>query len=158
MREHPTTGRLLVGLVVMFLVGGCAAGATPSVTKISDIAYELSNPLLLPGVLDVYAPATAGPWPVVVMFHGAPSGVSTKSDYRDHARKVADLGFVVFVPDWGHVPGGGAWEFTYDGQLAVNSQAAVIPNLEQLLAVGLLPVERALVRGLVPELSERDLE
>ncbi len=123
MNADGTAGRLLVGLVVMFLVGGCAAGATPSVTKTSDIVYESSNPVLVPGVLDVYVPAKAGPWPVVVMFHGAPQMV-WKSDLSNYARKVADLGFVVFVPDWGHETAGGAKTFTYEAQVAVNSQAA----------------------------------
>ena len=74
------------------------AGATPSVTKTSSVAYETESPLGVPGVLDVYAPAGAGPWPVVVMFHGAGGG---KGDLSKHARRVADLGFVVFSATWG---------------------------------------------------------
>jgi acetyl esterase/lipase len=63
----------------------------------TDLAYESANPLLVPGVLDVYAPARAGAWPVVVMFHGFQGD---KRDQTEYARRVADLGFVVFVPSW----------------------------------------------------------
>jgi acetyl esterase/lipase len=78
-----------------------------SVVVTTDVAYESANAILIPGELDVYAPAKAGPWPVVVMFHGAP-GSSPKDDragLMGHARKVADLGFVVFNASWGHLPG-----------------------------------------------------
>ena len=121
------TGRLLVGLTVVALLGGCASGTgptmtptsaspssgaatptptvaaaatpapTPSVVVTSDVAYESANPLLTPGVLDVYAPAKPGPWPVVVMFHGFQGD---KGDLREYARRVADLGFVVFAATW----------------------------------------------------------
>jgi acetyl esterase/lipase len=56
-------------------------------------------------VLDVYASAKAGPRPVVVMFHGAPD-VNTKANLSQHAWRLADLGFVAFVPSWGHSPNG----------------------------------------------------
>ena len=49
--------------------------------------------------LDVYAPAEAGPWPVVVLF-------PPFDGLLEHARKVADLGFVVFVPTWGDTASG----------------------------------------------------
>jgi dienelactone hydrolase len=83
----------------------------------NDVAYESSNPAFTPGVLDVYAPAEDGPWPVVVM---VPAG--DKGAYQEHARRVADLGFVVFVPDWGvgMSPSGP----DYDDILATGSQAA----------------------------------
>jgi acetyl esterase/lipase len=69
---------------------------------------------LTPGRLDVYAPAKAGSWPVVVMFPAA--------DLSMYARKVADLGFVVFVPTWG--AGTRAPAPTYEEGLAGQSQAA----------------------------------
>jgi acetyl esterase/lipase len=65
-----------------------------------EVAYETASDVLEPGVLDVYAPPTGGPWPVVVMFHGTPGEVS-KESLAEHARRVADLGFVVFDADWG---------------------------------------------------------
>ena len=75
--------------------------------------------MLKPGVLDVYAPAKAGPWPVVVMFH-SPGG--DKAEMGDRARKVADLGFVVFTPTWG---GGIRRRRAHlRSMLAINSQAA----------------------------------
>jgi acetyl esterase/lipase len=145
-------GRLLVGLAVTALLGGCAAGAsptpapasaspagspsaavatpiptapatarpapTPSVVVTTNLAYESSNPVLTTGVLDVYAPAKAGPWPVVVMFHG---GGNSKTDLTAHARRVADLGFVVFNATWG---AGAPIPETYEQALPITSQAA----------------------------------
>jgi len=100
---------------------------TPGVVVTSDVAYESANPVLVPGVLDVYAPATAGPWPVVVMFHPLPSEVS-KGSLAEPARRVADLGFVVLVPAWGHPTdgryGSAGGAPTYDQLLAQNSEAA----------------------------------
>jgi len=158
MNARGIAGRLLVGVSVVVLLGGCATGATfspsptpvatatppvpvaspspvatptpaptPSVVETDDIAYETANPVLVPGMLDVYAPTTAGPWPVVVMFHPLPSQVS-KDSLIELARKVADLGFVVFVPAWGH-PSDGRYGSaggapTYDQLLAQNSEAA----------------------------------
>ena len=127
MNASQSTGRLLVGLTVVALLGGCASGTgptmtptsaspssgvatpaptapataspapTPSVVVTRDLAYESSNPVLTPGVLDVYAPAKAGPWPVVVMFHGFRGD---KWELREYARRVADLGLVVFAATW----------------------------------------------------------
>jgi acetyl esterase/lipase len=156
-----TTGRLLVGLTSVVLLGGCAAGAsptpalasptptsvpsvaaatptpspaatapaaptptpapTPSVVVTSDVAYESANPVLTPGVLDVYAPAKAGPWPVVVMLHG---GGNNKGDLSEHARKVADLGFVVFSATWGAGGVGSTGLPSYEQLLAAQSQSA----------------------------------
>jgi len=89
---------------------------TPTVTVSNDIAYESASPLL---VLTVYAPARAGPWPVVVMLHAPGLG---KEWLSEHAHKVADLGFVVFVPTWGDPFDVGAP--TYEGLLAVDARAA----------------------------------
>ena len=64
----------------------------------SDLAYESATTLPIgPALLDVYAPATAGEWPVVVMFHGFQG---SKYDQWLYARRVAELGFVVFAPTW----------------------------------------------------------
>ena len=92
---------------------------TPSVVVTSGLAYESTNALLTPGVLDVYAPAKAGSWPVVVMFHGAGTD---NGGVGQLARRVADLGFVVFSATWG--AGTRAPAPTYDEGLAVQSQAA----------------------------------
>ena len=94
---------------------------TPSVVVTSDVAYESANPLLVPGVLDVHAPARAGPWPVVVMLHG---GGGDKRDLREHASKVADLGFVVFSATWGAGGVGSTGLPSYDQLLAAQSQSA----------------------------------
>jgi poly(3-hydroxybutyrate) depolymerase len=70
---------------------------TPSVIVTRDLAYEPADSPLAGRTLDIYAPAGAGPWPVVVMFHGFQG---SKADQAEYARKVADLGFVVFAPTW----------------------------------------------------------
>ena len=145
MAASQSTGRLLVGLTVVALLGGCATGssstpapsapapastppaavATPGPTITTgapptrNITYESTNPELTPDALDVYAPAKAGPWPVVVMFPAGP-----RSTLSENARRVAELGFVVFNASWGHGPGMAAGLATYDGLRAVQSQAA----------------------------------
>ena len=116
-----------MGSIAVVLLAGCAAGGSQTRAPATrDVAYESANPLLVPGTLDVYAPAKAGPWPVVVMFHGAPgSNPATDRGYlSENARRVADLGFVVFNASWGHVPGGEIGAPTYDEGLAIQSQAA----------------------------------
>ena len=94
MNASGAIGRLLVGLAVVALVGGCASGTsptsvpdaptparspsaaaaipaptptaaatpapTPSVVATYHLAYESANKVLVPGELDVYAPAKAG--------------------------------------------------------------------------------------------------
>ena len=146
------TGRLLVGLTLVALLGGCATGASPtpapatpapastppaavatpgptvatSVAPTRSITYESANPVLTPDALDVYAPAKAGPWPVVVMLHGGVGSdpAADRGNLSEYARRVADLGFVVFNASWGHMPGGDVGPPTYDGLRAVQSQAA----------------------------------
>lgn len=132
-----TAGRVLAGLAGLVLIGGCATGTgpsvaagtatprpTPSVLVTRNVAYEASNSLLVPGELDVYSPVSAGPWPVVVMLHGGPSDDqrADRGYLGEHARRVADLGFVVFNTSWGAgMPAGAP---TYDLFLATGSQAA----------------------------------
>ena len=98
----------------------------PTVVVTRDLAYESADRVLMPDALDIYAPPKAGPLPVVVMFHGAPgsSPATDRGNLSEHARRVAELGFVVFSASWGHGPGGAADPPTYDGLLAVQSQAA----------------------------------
>ena len=59
------------------------------------------------------------------MFHGAPGGdpAMDRGNLSVNARRVADLGFVVFNASWGHQPGGNDMSW-YDGLQAVGSQAA----------------------------------
>jgi dienelactone hydrolase len=143
----------MVGLASLALLAGCASGASPSsapaspspssaavaptpsltppsapvssptVVVTSDLAYESAN---APDALDVYAPATAGPWPVVVMFHGAPGSdpAIDRGYMAEKARRVADLGFVVFNASWGHQPGASLDRPTFEDLQAVGSQAA----------------------------------
>ena len=152
MNARGTAVRLVVDLAVTFLLGGCAAGAsvsptatpiatasptmvvatptprpTPTVVATTNLAYESTNPVLVPGTLDVYAPSRAGAWPVVVMFHGAPGSdpLTDRSYLGMHARRVAELGFVVFNASWGQAPGeDGSEAPDADGLRAMQSQAA----------------------------------
>jgi len=127
MSRRLASWRLLVGPIAVVLLAGCASAGGPTPTPATrNVAYEAANPVLVPGVLDVYAPAKAGPWPVVVMFHGAPGNdpLTDRSGLGEHARRVADLGFVVFNASWGHVRGGAVGAPTYDELLAVQSEAA----------------------------------
>jgi len=121
----------LVGATIPDPAAGADPSPTPapalSVVVTRDLTYESSDsPILMPGTLDVYGPAEAGPWPVVVMFHGAPGDdpVTDRNELARHARMVAGLGFVVFNASWGQASEGGASGLTYEGTLAVNSQGA----------------------------------
>jgi dienelactone hydrolase len=51
------------------------------------------------GRVDVVAPTTGGPWPVVVAFH---IHDLSKASMRQIATEIASRGRVVFVPNWGH--------------------------------------------------------
>lgn len=51
------------------------------------------------GLVDVVAPTTGGPWPVVVAFH---MHDMSRSLMLPMAIDIADRGRVVFVPEWGH--------------------------------------------------------
>ena len=70
------------------------------VTSDLGINFESSNPLNELGILDVFAPEAAGPWPVVVMFHGNPA-TDSRTMMRTQAERLAGTGFVVFAPNWG---------------------------------------------------------
>jgi hypothetical protein len=64
-------------------------------------------------------------WTYVVMFHGAPGGSpeSDRADLGEEARRVAQLGFVVFSASWGHSPAAVDMSW-YDGGLALGAQGA----------------------------------
>jgi hypothetical protein len=82
---------------------------TPAtVTAKFDVSFESANPLNPPGILNLFAPVRPGRWPVVVMFHGNPAAVS-REYLSVYARRVAEEGFVVFVPTWGK-SGGAAYD------------------------------------------------
>jgi acetyl esterase/lipase len=153
MNAFGTVGGLAVCSVIVVLMAGCGASAsptpptaspatqtpssvpsvpmpmpTPTVVVTRDIAYESSNSTFPLGVLDVYTPATAGPWPVVVML---PAG--DKGFYREHAGKVAAAGFVVFAANWGR-PFSNAP--AYGELLASGSQAACAVEFARARAAG----------------------
>ncbi len=90
------------------MVGNAAAG-TLDVELITDLAYHQGDERFRAssGLIDVVAPTTGGPWPVVVVFHGNPSAVS-KEYHRGQAHLLAKRGRVVFLPAWGHTDS--VWE------------------------------------------------
>jgi hypothetical protein len=66
-------------------------------TQFFNIPYMTRAEGSVPALLDVYAPQQPGPWPVVVMLH---EGGDDKMGIAPWARKVAQRGAVVFVPEW----------------------------------------------------------
>jgi acetyl esterase/lipase len=54
--------------------------------------------------LDVYRPADAGPWPVVVQIYGGAWRDGSPSEDEDSARRLAAAGYVVFAVDYRHAP------------------------------------------------------
>lgn len=83
---------------------GSAASSAPAevgVTQVGrDVVYAKALVATTKDVaIDVYAPAGAGPWPVVIW---VPGGESTKADGAPFGRTLADRGLLVFVPDIAH--------------------------------------------------------
>ena len=82
------------------------AAASPSASRhviheiqvFKDIRFMSERNAVRPPLLDVYAPKQAGPWPLVVML---PGGLESKDSYlKPWAKKVAERGAAVYVPDW----------------------------------------------------------
>jgi hypothetical protein len=105
---------VVVALLTLAACGGSGGTATSSPSTAPSVAssptashaikvYEnvrfmTERNTVRPPLLDVYAPTEAGPWPVVVMLVG---GLESKDSYiRPWAKKVAERGAVVYVPDW----------------------------------------------------------
>lgn len=72
------------------------ATAPMEVQEISDVLYQVGA-RDTSYVLDVYRPTEDGPWPVVVMLHGAGS---SGRHWGQWISAVAEQGAVVFVPTW----------------------------------------------------------
>jgi acetyl esterase/lipase len=81
------------------------------------------------GVVDVHLPASAGPYPLVVLVHG---GFWKQAYDRRHnrpmARALVAAGCVVAAPEYGRVGGRGCWPTTGD------DLAAAVSSLPALLA------------------------
>jgi hypothetical protein len=103
--------RLRLGslLIVWLLVGACDAGSTlPEVVDGSaeiegvTMPYLLDDDRFLGGSVsvEIVAPISGGPWPVVVMFHG---NGGNPDDLRAEARRIASRGRVVFNTAWQRV-------------------------------------------------------
>ncbi|MCP3974963.1 MAG: hypothetical protein GY720_10770, partial [bacterium] len=52
-------------------------------------------------IVDVYAPATGGPHPVVVLYHADPAANNSKATVAGLASRLANAGAVVFAPTYG---------------------------------------------------------
>lgn len=81
-----------------FDTSSTATTTLPSARVIEDIPYVSAlHPDATETTLDVYKPEGPGPFPVVVLMHGA--GMSTKGIYARFSSTLADEGFLVFTPD-----------------------------------------------------------
>jgi len=68
------------------------------VEVVSDVAYTLSLQPEVPAQrLDIYAPASLGPWPVVVFVHGYHA---CKEGHEKLSRAIAQQGAVVYTIEW----------------------------------------------------------
>lgn len=79
------------GLPTWTMVGPASPPAAIQITQTVDVPYTGKQ------LLDVYAPATAGNWPLVIVFHG---GDNTKKTVSRLAQAIAERGAVVFVPTY----------------------------------------------------------
>lgn len=75
-----------------------APSLAPAFTETSDVVYMTMNGVEL--LADVYTPAGAGPWPVVVAFHGLDSRGKDEVDTAAVAEEASAQGMVVFAPSW----------------------------------------------------------
>ena len=91
--------------------------ATYEVLVTEEVEYMVPPFARRAAVMDVYAPESAGPWPVVIVYHADPNH-NTKFRMRRLALALAEQGNVVFNTDWGASgrPGSDAWEIAYLGQ------------------------------------------
>ncbi len=99
---------LLAVLGVLLVACGGDDGANPQVSSLAErpdealpVLIEADVPYMSEFALDVYYPEASGPWPVAVVFHG---GEVSKSSVRSFASEVAELGVVVFVPEYSSTP------------------------------------------------------
>ena len=108
---------ILSSVLSVALIAGCASDdpteapdlattATPTsevtsmaVERTGNLAYIDGDERFANGRvnLDVFAPTTGDGWPVVVIFHG---NGGSKSDLAGEAKRIAERGRVVFVPQW----------------------------------------------------------
>jgi len=96
---------------------------SPAVVVTKGVPFESASLNEL-GMLDVYAPGPDLGWPVVVMLHGDPMTLD-RGYLAQYATWVAELGFVVFVPTWGHSGGAEYDAMTfYEMGMADAAQAA----------------------------------
>ena len=80
-------------VLLTVVAAGCSTGApSPPYEVTTTVGSDASTT-----DIKVWAPDTAGPWPVVVGFHGLGGA---KEDWDVLAGELAAQGMVVFVPDW----------------------------------------------------------
>ncbi|NIN65728.1 MAG: carboxylesterase family protein [Anaerolineae bacterium] len=84
-------------LIALWLVVACSSSLSPtpeaglSIGRTRDIIYATVDELRT--ALDVYAPSEPGPWPVVIVAHGA---MQHRSDFADLSEAIASQGAVVY--------------------------------------------------------------
>lgn len=123
---------LLAGLLVVAILGGCAATTSPpGLLSIADSVYGGGSGVIRSGsaiafgthgqTLDVWQPkqASAAPRPVIIFWYGGGWVGGDRRAYAFAARAFAKQGFVVVVPDYRKVPGVRYPAFLEDGAQAV---------------------------------------
>jgi acetyl esterase/lipase len=106
-RKEDGVRRTLVGLllavtvVAPLAVTASPAGATGkvlNVTEIPDVPYDV--PGTTQQIMDIYEPDGAGPYPAVILVHGGGFTSGDKADVQTAASAIAQVGFVVFAPNY----------------------------------------------------------
>jgi acetyl esterase/lipase len=96
---------LIVACGLGFLLTACSGAGGSRIAdrpdEPLDFIIEEDVPYTPQLALDVYYPATEGPWPVAVVLHG---GEDHKSTMYAYGRAAARLGVVAFVPEWRSFP------------------------------------------------------
>ena len=102
--RHSLLAVLAVLLLLLMGVGSSTALAKEepagtgdaTFSKTSDVAYMTIDGREV--YLDIFAPTSVGPWPVVVAFHGL--GARSDSSTSKVAAEAAAQGMLVFTPTW----------------------------------------------------------
>jgi acetyl esterase len=93
------------------LSDGRARAQAPAGTNLMvyrDVPYREVDGVTL--LLDIYAPATGGPYPGVLVIHGGGWRSGDKRGWEAEGRRLAEAGFAAFVVNYRLAPPGGRWQ------------------------------------------------
>jgi acetyl esterase/lipase len=119
--------RALLAAAALAPLAGCTSldalnglnSLTPGDGDTAQIAQDIAYGTSPRQMLDVYAPQSPGPHPVLVFFYGGSWQTGQRQDYGFVARALAALGHVVVVPDYRLAPAHAYPDFLKDGAAAV---------------------------------------